>query len=786
MADGALLDQSPLALAADELLSLGFHVLPILPPTAGPEGRGKAPGEFKSGRWYGLKDWQRYRDRPPSGFELPLWRAWPDANVGAALGSPIGALRLLAVDVDTTDPDEFDEIVRALPHSPMSKKGAKGITLFYAAPGDIKSKGYKVGPTGAKRTLVDLLTGNQTRQTVMPPSVHPDGMAYAWITGPVSVADLPVFDEDSLAVLEETLEGLGWGAPDEAQPSLSAPAASVMKDSDDPPTVWRDLNDEALAKLAEWVPALILHGLRAVRCGYEAVATWRASSTGQALEKRKRNLKIHPSGIRDMGDDRTYTALDLIQAAQSCELDAAFGWLSARLGHPVMALTMQRAREVNESGSGSLVDARTGEVVEIPTSDGPGELPERLTRPGGLVEEITDWICATARRPSRILALGAALTIVGTVAGRQFSGPTGSGTHLYVLLLARTGAGKDHPLQSIARLLQAASLGQHVGPSEYISMPAAIRHLTRSPLSVCPMDELGAFIQRINNRRASGFEAAISKVLRTAWGSSFATMTTPEWAQVESRTIHAPALSICGASTPEEFFQALEATDTSNGLLNRFLILETRSRPRQSNPPLNPHAPPPTSIIEGLRAVYYAGGQLLAAGVNQFDTQRTPTEVPWSPDAAAIFQALADRADRVEGPAADLMARTAETAVRLATIAALGRDPAAPNISARDMEWAREIALFAAKTLISGAGEYMAVNDTQAASNRVLRTIRDARRISHRELLRRLQRQFKSRELKEIVDGLSASGDIELLEVTPPGGGQRTITYVANVEEAGV
>jgi hypothetical protein len=50
------------------------------------------------------------------------------------------------------------------------------------------------------------------------------------------------------------------------------------------------------------VPDLELYDCQPVRRGgYEAVATWRESNTGQATAKRKRNLKIHPDGIRDMG-----------------------------------------------------------------------------------------------------------------------------------------------------------------------------------------------------------------------------------------------------------------------------------------------------------------------------------------------------------------------------------------------------------------------------------------------------------------------------------------------------
>ena len=94
----------------------------------------------------------------------------------------------------------------------------------------------------------------------------------------------------------------------------------------------RQLNDEALANLDAWVPALMLYRCRRTQKGYEAVPTWRPSTTGRELEKRHLNLKIVPEGIRDFGADQGYTPLDLVMAACDCDLDTAFRFLSERLG----------------------------------------------------------------------------------------------------------------------------------------------------------------------------------------------------------------------------------------------------------------------------------------------------------------------------------------------------------------------------------------------------------------------------------------------------------------------
>jgi hypothetical protein len=68
---------------------------------------------------------------------------------------------------------------------------------------------------------------------------------------------------------------------------------------------------------------------------------------------------------------------------------------------------------------------------------------EALTYVPGLVGEITEWIVSGAKRPNRVMALGVASVVVGTLIGHAVKGPTGSATHLYVIILAPTGYGKD-------------------------------------------------------------------------------------------------------------------------------------------------------------------------------------------------------------------------------------------------------------------------------------------------------------------------------------------------------
>ena len=233
--------------------------------------------------------------------------------------------------------------------------------------------------------------------------------------------------------------------------------------------------------------------------------------------------------------------------------------------------------------------------ASIPPAAGPGVAhepegnigPDRLTKVPGVVGELVDWNVSSARRPNRMLALGAALTIVGTLIGRRVAGPTNSATHLYCVALAGTAAGKQHAIDCIKNALCAAGAMDTIGPGDFASSRAVVNFVTRVTLSLCAMDEFGSFLHRINSKNAGHYERDITGELRKLWGISWSRYDSSETANTKSETVHSPALSIYGTATPQDFYTAVKSPDIGNGFLNRFLILETGPRGPEQFPPAN-------------------------------------------------------------------------------------------------------------------------------------------------------------------------------------------------------
>jgi hypothetical protein len=323
-------------------------------------------------------------------------------------------------------------------------------------------------------------------------------------------------------------------------------------------------------------------------------------------------------------------------------------------------------------------------------------------------------------------------------------------------------------------LMESAKAAHHLGPSEFISMPAVVNFLRAKPLALCPQDEFGAFLKRVNSRRASGYEAGISKVLREMWGLSFARYDTPEWAGRASEPIKSPALSLYGLSTPAEFFESLQTSDLSNGFLNRFLVLSSDTRAPEMAPSLDPYTVP-EHIVTAMRTLYYwREGELAAANLNNTNLNPHPDVRPWASAAAETAYrdfslSVLQRIDREPG-LDHFIGRSAEIAVRLATIRAAGRWVGDYDFSVDlpDMQWGVDLASASGDMLCTEAREQMTGDELTHSQivTKVIETVKRHRQISHSDLLRTLQKLVRAAPLREILQTLAESGTIAK-ELTP-------------------
>lgn len=333
---------SPFAQVAASLIAGGYSPIPIGVGTKYPARY--EPAVSEDGReWWPLKHWQTFCTRQAHPLVVTQWSTWPDAGVGLATG--FGGL--IAVDID--DAPLIKPLLAVLPPVLVAKRGRKGLTAFYRATEPLPSKNYRAEAGG----LLDFLSSG--KQTVLPPSIHSDtGRPYEWTTEQTllntPLANLPALNRAHVAAMEDVLRGFGWEDSGRAQAHGEAVARPARWQGEftgnDVASLFREVNDLALANLSAWVPKLGLQRCYRSGGGFKAVAEWRSSGSGRPLARRNPNLSFTSHGVRDFGDGLGYSPIDVVMAAHRVSASEALDWLGALVSQswrePLIVLTSRK------------------------------------------------------------------------------------------------------------------------------------------------------------------------------------------------------------------------------------------------------------------------------------------------------------------------------------------------------------------------------------------------------------------------------------------------------------
>lgn len=153
-----------------------------------------------------------------------------------------------------------------------------------------------------------------------------------------------------------------------------------------------------------------------------------------------------------------------------------------------------------------------GAGMERPAKLPPSELP-CLFSPGGVLEIIVKHTLETAPRPQPALALNSAIALLGTVLGREFETESGLRTNMYMLSVARSGSGKEHPRKVAAKILSETGMFDRLGGDEVSSGSAVMSMLHKNPCRLVQMDEFGLFMTEAQEGAADSHKAGIIKIM---------------------------------------------------------------------------------------------------------------------------------------------------------------------------------------------------------------------------------------------------------------------------------
>lgn len=697
-------EQSVFAQFAWRLIERGFSVVPIAPGS-------KRPGNWSEvAGWEGMGDWTRFAERMPTELELSFWEKWPDAGIGVVLGKQSG---LVALDKDYDLPGGGNDALQAIiPHSPVAKKGEKGWTRFYRYNGE-PSRSFDVA--GAR--VLDVLSDG--RQTVVPPTMHPSGCSYTWITFDTldsieSALDLPQLPDDFLQQVERVLEPYQTDLDKKyaRQASPHADAAGPLAGLSIHAEYFRDMNITALARLDDWVTRLVPTARRD-KDGYRCVATWRNCKNA--------NVGIHPAGIRDWGGNYGMTAVDLVmysngmsfqraaEALRNCLAMAEAAPLAMTVGGVAINGQAAPGPAPKPPTPGRLpwqqqtpVEAPPAVLLPPTTSTEPAQaLPRFIATPPGILGDVARWITETAPKAQPELALAAAISLAAACTQRIYRSNLANFTSLYMVMVAKSTEGKEHPQSCVERVLTAAGLQHLIAGSGYTSAGAVFSALLRQPSHIAIIDEMGKLLKLSRAKGNANSEAAIDKLVE-AFGKlggvirppvySTMTLTKSQASTVEAKVIHNPAVTILGATTPSTFYGNLTDDLVQDGFLGRLIVVES-SQPRQLARFVD-QTDPPSRIVDWCKATATPpsrAGNLSDLPIAEMPAVTVAMQITEGchPLMKAFEAELNDLKDQFEPEHLDvLLGRTFEKALRLAMIAAKAVDPHAREVQREHLEWA--------------------------------------------------------------------------------------------------
>lgn len=357
-------------------------------------------------------------------------------------------------------------------------------------------------------------------------------------------------------------------------------------------------------------------------------------------------------------------------------------------------------------------------------------LTDTYSVPPGLVGEIARFIYAQSVRPVPEIALAGALGLVAGIVGRSYN-VSGTGLNQYVLLLAPTGTGKESIASGIDKLMQAVkrtvpASNDFVGPAKINSEAALIKHLAKvSPCFVSVVGEFGIQLKMMASPFAPPhLQGLLSCFLDLFNKSGEGKILRPSiYSDREKNTseVLSPALSMIGESTPEKFYEALDESMISSGLLPRFTVVEYRG----IRPPFNAahvHAQPSFDVVEKLST--------LCAHALMLNSQHKAIHVQMTQEAKDLFDKFDVHCDENINTSdreirRHLWNRAHIKSMKLAALIAVGCDPYNPCISTEVATWALNLIVADVRNLLSrfDSGEIGTDNDESKQLSQVVRVI---------------------------------------------------------------
>ena len=580
---------------------------------------------------------------------------------------------------------EINELLHGYPQ--IEGRPGRGKALFRMPPGLTTVK--LIWPPqrrGEKPvTVFELRAGGV--QDVLPPSIHPDTLKpYAWKPAPWDMDEIPMVPHELLSLWRDwpafkpQFEALCPWAP--KRPEQPAPVARAMSKSHDNIIGQFNARHDTIAILESH--GYLPRGRR-----------WLSPTSSSRI-----------AGVIRFADGKVYShhASDPLANGHSCDAFDVFCILehggdyrsAVRAARDILGPTHTGPSPIDKFLEMRRAAGKPA-ASPLPTEK---TVPAHLMSVPGVLGEVVAWVGATSHKPQPLFDVQAALALGSIAAARRFVTDNNNWSSLYLLNVGRSGAGKEHAKHAIEALLEAAGIGNLIGPSRFASEAGVVSCLLQTPACIAIVDEFGKTLEESshpNNIIAHGTMRYLIEVFGRAGGVlrptaySTAGMSSKQAEELAQRFVRNPALTLLGMTTPDPLFAAVGSGWVRDGSLNRLLTVHSDIG-RQPARHVTPIEPPPVVIqwLQEMRTRATGTGNL--AGIDVGATlSPTPIVVPLEQSARALFEAFEQdnikRANALDQEGlGGMLERCTEIAMRVSLIVSLSMN--ASTVTADAASWA--------------------------------------------------------------------------------------------------
>jgi len=401
-----------------------------------------------------------------------------------------------------------------------------------------------------------------------------------------------------------------------------------------------------------------------------------------------------------------------------------------------------------------------------PPRPDPGPLPEELLRVPGFVGELMDYCIQTAPYPNTAMAFCGALALQAFLAGRKVRDPGDNRTNIYLLGLAHSSAGKDHPRKLNTKILHSVGLADCLG-DRFASGEGVQDALNTNPSMLFQTDEIDGMLQSINRATDARYESIMNTLLTLYSASNSVFPMRRKAGKEKPGAIDQPSLVIFGTAIPNHYYQALSERMLTNGFFGRMIILEGGRRGKGQEPRV---LDLPPRVVSAAR--WWADFQ---PGRGNLEKWHPVPKVVEHSDAArqAIIdsrleaEAEYDKAEADADPVGTTVwGRVSEHVRKLSLIYAVSENHEQPEIGLEAVEWASRFVMHQTRRMLFMAAGHVAENPFHAECLKLLRKLRESQGqlITRNKLMRAMR--CKVADFDQIVSTLVMQGDIVPVDIT--------------------